>query len=88
MGAVSNSHNGLAGLPDVETIASADMAAFDRLPPALRATIRDLPLDIAAEPILAGISEVGENAIVQYMSAWRDLCIAGLRQEMAEALAK
>lgn len=41
-----------AGIPTVGPKPGADLAAFDRLPPLLRSTLRDACNDIAAEPVL------------------------------------
>ncbi len=48
----ANGFNGW-GLGVCPTTAEADMAAFDALPPAVRARLREAPVQIASEPLLA-----------------------------------
>ena len=56
----ANGFNGW-GLGVCPTTPEADMAAFDALPPAVRARLRDAPVPIASQPLLAfWRSDVGD----------------------------
>lgn len=46
-----NGFNGL-GLKALPTTAAMDMAAFDDLPPLVRARLRDAPVKVASAPLL------------------------------------
>lgn len=54
------------GLKAKETTHHADMAAFDELPPELRAVTRNMPIKMACEPPLKVIRRLG-NGIVPHM---------------------
>lgn len=52
----------VAGAVVIASSPQEDMAAFDRLPPSVRARLRDMPVKISAEQMAQGVDLYGEQA--------------------------
>lgn len=76
-----NDFNAL-GLGVCPTTVAQDMAAFDALPPMVRARLRDAPVSVASEPLLRfWRSNIGDAAVRH------DALLAGLDRKLGEVAA-
>lgn len=75
------------GLMDADS-PTGEMAAFDALPPPVRAALREMPADLLATSLLDEVRRVGVGGVMVALRDVRSRLELAMREEMAEACAR